>query len=713
MRQFFAILILLVTCTIATGTSVVVKKYRTQGDFAGGKTRGVSIRHDGVLALAPQTREIRDLGISQIWDIARREEMLLLACGGPAALVELNTAGDTTQLYRGDQAALFAVAVDRQGAIWFAPAPGGDIFRRQHGVTQKVTTLEVKYVWDILPGEKELLVATGIPGLILRLQANGAVDTVYNSQELHIRILVRDSMGHVYAGSSDNGLIFKIDPQGKVSVLYDSPQTEIFALLPMADGEIWAAGGKEGPQLPAQASPQVTATGITIEDQQNATTETQIISPRDTGRSFSRRSRGAGMVYRISADGYAREMWQDQSERVQSLAPGPENSVLVGTGDSGKLYCIDAEGQISLLADLEPAQITAILATGKKTYLGTSNLGQCIELSESTVSRGEYESEVIDANIQATWGSLSWRGQGKLTFYTRSGNSSEPDATWSPWGRALQQSTGSAIDAPPARFLQWRAVLERQGTEEPLIRAVDVGYLPKNIAPEITEVKLHERGTVFPDAMSKGLQVRFDDRREANNGQRNRRNHNLGKQEERPGYLSISWDAKDANGDEVVFDLYYRPSDAQQWRLMARDFRSTAYSWDSRTMPDGEYVIKIVASDREANPPEQAQSVEKLSEPFVIDNTPPQILDAAIDIRRDEITLRFRAEDTASRIIEAYYALDAGRWIAIHPTDGVADSRSERFSVRLSGVDPGAHTLTLKVYDENENIQYAHLNFQR
>src|SRR5690606_22638570 len=66
-----------------------------------------------------------------------------------------------------------------------------------------------------------------------------------------------------------------------------------------------------------------------------------------------------------------------------------------------------------------------------------------------------WESKVLDARFRARWGQLTWRGDGRLVFQTRSGNTERPDETWSEWSSEL--TTAGPIRSPEARFLQVRA----------------------------------------------------------------------------------------------------------------------------------------------------------------------------------------------------------------------------------------------------------------
>jgi hypothetical protein len=83
-------------------------------------------------------------------------------------------------------------------------------------------------------------------------------------------------------------------------------------------------------------------------------------------------------------------------------------------------------------------------------------------------AEGVYLSPVLDAGAPARWGALRWSASlpdgAQLTLQTRSGNTPEPDASWSLWTTAYENPEGSTILSPPAQYLQVRVHLKGQGT---------------------------------------------------------------------------------------------------------------------------------------------------------------------------------------------------------------------------------------------------------
>ena len=702
----------LAVCTMTLATlsqagTPKIKHYNSFDDFIKGESNGIAISYEGYLHLAPNVTAWFESQSPHIWRIVQAGDVFYAAAGSPAAVYRISAKGDTSTIFQSDAAAIFALAVDARGELWFAPSPGGDVYRYRNGDVQKVAGLDVTYIWDFLPENGQMLVATGEPGDLYRISADGKVTKFYESKETHMRSLARDAAGRIYAGSADNGLLFRFDAQGNPFVLYDSPQSEIFAILPLDDGRIWIACASEGLHRPAPSGARVSIGELRIESEGRTERASRPSTPAPSpplGRS------NPGAVYLLSENGVAKNVWKGQRDRVQAIARYRKDSILIGTGDNGKIYQVFPDGNLNLLLDLEPAQITTLLPLKDgRVAVGTSNLGKGFLIEKNRVRRGEYLSPVLDAKIQARWGSASWRGQGHIELFVRSGNSEKPDNTWSGWAGPLTQSEGAAIQAPAARFLQWRAVL-KNGGPSPRLDEVAIGYMQENVAPEITSITIYKPGVAFPEAVREGKKQEDDAANNQNASSRSRSSRSY-KRETKQGYQSVGWKADDPNNDELTYTVYYRRVNAPVWRVLVENYSATVYSWDSRALEDGKYVVKVVVSDQKSNPPGQGKSHEKISEPFVIDNTAPEISSLKL-VKGKTARVEFSAKDAGTRISSAYYALDAQRWQLIYPEDGIADSPRERFVIELPELSRGEHIITVKVFDANNNVRYRHLNFR-
>jgi hypothetical protein len=179
------------------------------------------------------------------------------------------------------------------------------------------------------------------------------------------------------------------------------------------------------------------------------------------------------------------------------------------------------------------------------------------------------------------------------------------------------------------------------------------------------------------------------------------------------GYQAVLWSAEDVNDDELLYSVFYRGENEKDWKLLKDKLEQKFYSWDTNSMPDGAYYLKIVATDDKSNPPSEVLKAERVSDRFVIDNTPPTISQITSEPAPGDpaVTVRFRASDSASSIVRAQYSLDAGDWTIVPPVGGLSDSPAEQYSVTLRGGTPGEHTVSVRVYDQFENESAAKVTF--
>jgi hypothetical protein len=169
----------------------------------------------------------------------------------------------------------------------------------------------------------------------------------------------------------------------------------------------------------------------------------------------------------------------------------------------------------------------------------------------------------------------------------------------------------------------------------------------------------------------------------------------------------ISWKATDPNGDSMRYQLFYRGSREKDWKPITREeIKGDSFHWQTTRVPDGEYLVKLVASDEPDNPAEIALSTEKVSEPFLVDNTRPMLAELRASVSPDgrKAEVSGLARDDLSNIARIEYSVDAGDWRAIFPRDNIFDSREEDFQFTVEGLSPGEHTIIVNATDTEENI---------
>src|SRR5439155_10997481 len=91
------------------------------------------------------------------------------------------------------------------------------------------------------------------------------------------------------------------------------------------------------------------------------------------------------------------------------------------------------------------------------------------------------------------------------------------------------------------------------------------------------------------------------------------------------GLQSIGWKAEDTDGDHLSYALTYRREGETSWHDLKSGLTDSIFVWDTTTVADGRYIIKVVASDEPSNTPDRMLIGDRESDPIEVDNTPPVI----------------------------------------------------------------------------------------
>jgi hypothetical protein len=711
-------ILLIISAAAFIAATPQFKTYFSAEQLEKGKANGVAIDALGQLKLAPALEEAYRASVPYFWCAAVDAQGAIYAGGGnPALVVRLHGKGGVDTLYKSEEVAVFALA-HASGNLYFAAAPQGQVYQLdKSGKVKPLFKPEAKYIWALEPMQDgSLLVATGEPARIFVVPQSGQARTLFESEEAHIRALCWDERsGSLYAGSSGNGYLYRLKLDGAVEVLFDAPMDEIHRIA-LRQNAVYIAAASAGFFMPGMAGPGAAPHAVETPGSQEEEEGAIVISAEDEpmgpeseqATPPANASGGVGAIYKITGPGLARTIWNSRNERVHAFTLAPNSSstenatLLVGTGDRGKVYRIEADESATLLLQSEPSQVTSLtpLPSGQ-VLVTTANPGAVKILSATERASGEYESEVLDANVPAQWGALSWEAKGNAEFFTRTGNTGKPDKTWSNWLAVQTAFASGAILSPAARFVQWKVRLAGAGA---LVKRVQLSYLQKNVAPEIVQIKIYEPNEAFPEAKNNAAN-------HASGGEGEGMEHvpNLpapaGNKITQKGAQSLGWIARDENNDALEFRVEIRAVGEEAWRELAKEYRGQVYTLDSQTLPDDEYQCRVSVSDRLSNPAGQALQAAKTSEIFIIDNSAPEIGPIRFQRENQKLVAEFEARDEYSRLKEARYAVSAGAWELLYPVDGVADQKSESYRLMLPESSRN-QVLAVKIIDANGNIGF-------
>jgi len=155
-----------------------------------------------------------------------------------------------------------------------------------------------------------------------------------------------------------------------------------------------------------------------------------------------------------------------------------------------------------------------------------------------------------------------------------------------------------------------------------------------------------------------------------------------------------------------VYELQYRREGETAWRSLKQALTDAIFVWDTTSVPNGRYTVRVVASDTPSNSAATALTGDLESNAFDIDNTPPVITVTAV--RRDggRTTLAFDVRDDNSAVVKVEYSLDGDRWQAVYPKDGIADSRVEQYELTVPEAQ-GVLGVVLRAADALNNVSSA------
>jgi hypothetical protein len=408
-----------------------------------------------------------------------------------------------------------------------------------------------------------------------------------------------------------------------------------------------------------------------------------------------------GAVLRLRGDGDADTLWSSTEDVPHSIVTVGGGGVLVGTGDKGKVYLVRPGGEWTLLAALPAEQVTGLVrGDGDEAVAVTSNPARVYAIGAKAAASGTYVSKVKDAEAAARWGRVSWEGSASsgaaVRLESRAGNTDRPDATWTDWRSVPAGAGGDSGHTDRARFFQLRLTLE-QGKDgaSPVVETVSSAYLQRNLPPEVKAITVHAPGEAFqkpisvsgdPEILGLGPDPLGDRAAAARGSAAGPPAIAFSRKLYQRGLRTFSWQADDPNGDALSYDVLYRGVGEERWRPLRSGLDEPVIAWDTTTVPNGRYVLRVVASDAPANPPALATTAPKDSASFEIDNSPP-VISASHDAGA-RLVRAIVKDDSPLRRLD--FSLDGGRWEEVHPADGIADAPEERYAIPVPAAAAGA-----------------------
>ncbi len=624
------------------------------------------------------------------------------------------------------------------GQVLATTAQDGRIFRVQaDGKLSVAAQVEGERIWALFrDGKRGITYAATGPGALWAIAdsdlgpANAGAQTatdkkpptrarkIFESEARQFLSIERGEDGALYLGTADDAVLYRVDPnqaQGGARAVHDFAGNEVRAIAHYKDMLFVAVNdmqrgdtGSRGTKIVPPAAG--TAPGVKAAPPTGSTAPTNPSPVEKKGKGAIYRIDASGRVEQLHAivDGFFNALTVDQDGNLYAAASTP--------GGRGRLYLLtlqEALPTIYTALEVKESDILALgFGNGKIPILGTGNSGAVYTLPPFLTAQNQppadahYLSKVFYAQAPSQWGNLRFSGSGVLV-QTRSGNLGKPDASWSAWQPLLGVTEQPATDeksgkiaSPSGRYLQVRMNFLGQA----ILRDFTFYYQPVNQRPRLTEVLIGEDPS----------------------GRVARAAKPASPLRSRSPLVRLRWKVENPDDDELNYRLYVRqikapgpssapllasPGDATWLRLGPGDGAAplvrSDFDWNTETVADGLYELKVVVSDERSNPPDRALVHELISPPFLVDNKRPEVrdlvFDAAIGI------LRGQAVDATSPIAELGYAIDGGEFYPLGAKDGVLDDLREDFAFAPPRLLKGLHTVLLRAIDAADNLATAQI----
>lgn len=536
----------------------------SEEDFRAGKTINTAIDSWGRISPALQDVAQKQIGSDmRIWSAAY--------AGGNFYFATSNSIykwkGDSTPpelVSKLDSTIIPSLCADSRGTLYAACVPGGKVVAVDPGVQggnpRVVFTADEQIVACITIDNKDNLYA-GVSGsgCLYKIALTGPdkkPTLLFDTGQAHVTALFFDARTErLYVGTAERGAVYSIDGQGKVKAEYQAPDHIVTGVVRDSKGNLFVSSAGKGRLVRIKPGGEVEVLGL--------------------------------------SDAFYTVTYDTVGDCV--IAGDGEGDITETSFDplSGQPFFIP-------VCHTEQEAVMALSTDGKsRLFAGTSNLpfARCFELKPSI--KATYISATKDAAKSAQWSRLRAYGAYNevndliaktIAVETRTGETAQPDASWSNWQEAEYAGDAYLLKSPPGRYFQykltWRSLLpvdtSKKESKETQTRPVAIGriettYLPSNSPPQFTSVST-KTGT----AMS-------------------------GKQE-------ISVSGTDSDSDNLELKIETSADGGKTWQVLASNLRARKTSKETKnakaadTAPSGGKVEENPRDDNQSGTTEQTPS---------------------------------------------------------------------------------------------------------
>lgn len=689
LRKFFLILLVLIIIfafslmVLAVSTQFFITEGAT--DFMEGELHHLSISEDGYLFPGPANELLFESEEAFLLSLARDGQGFLYAGSANNGIIYRihSKTGDSEKIFKSDNVMVQDIVIDSQNRLYAAINPDGKIISIPfNGQPTLIVQLDENYIWDLLMVDDKLYAACGNPAQIYEIQPNGSKTLLYETdEEIHFMCLAYNDQ-NLFFGGEGRGILYQMDlVTGNILSLMDTYENEITAItIDHQDRIIIATGTPQAVSPPNNMNYRDSFSWRNEDDDEE--------SNGQDNKSVK------NSVYRISGVQQYEKLLTCNSTKFYSLHITTDNHILAAGGDEkGIVYSIAPDNRVAIFIQTEEEAVLSLLSDAESTfYYSTGNMGKIFHADLLENREGWVISEVLESPTTAQWGRIQWEADSQaagITLSTRTGDTQDPGDYWSNWSVEYTQPDGNQITSPPNKYIQFKAILHCENGVCPYLKSVVIPYLPANQKPRITAIS--------SDIETTDLSIIGD------------------LTQSRDSTVTLSWEAEDDDDDEMIFSIFYKRTNANQWILLSDEIEELEYTFDSRRLLDGHYYFKVIAEDSPYNWDQTERSGFRISESMVIDNTPPIIQNLIVDQEQTPQQINALLIDEISNIRAAEYSMNGGEWLYIPAEDGMFDSRQESIQIPITRnsneLVMGTNYLVIRVMDSYENLASRSITF--
>ncbi|MEN6372564.1 MAG: SpoIVB peptidase S55 domain-containing protein [Armatimonadota bacterium] len=696
-------------------------------EFSAGKFESTAATDANDIRLIPAMDKLSDLSADYVWQVIPDGNGGAFAGTGSSGLIyRINKNGANSVFFKTGELQVHSLARDSKGNVYAGTSPNGKIFQiSPDGKGKVVFDAEQKYIVALAVDDSDnVYAATGDAGIIYKITPSGQAKEFVKLPKSSVLSLTVGKTGNLYAGTGNGGVVFEIMPDGTASPIYNASEDSVTCLAADGLGNIYAGTGSSKGII-YRISPSGMAKPVfdraphalsLVTDHENnvyvaSDEEIYKILPDETTAALDARNSGAQFVsLAITPDGAlfagTANMGSVYSSidpvngtytspvhdagltakwgRISWIAQNPEGSSIMLQTRSGSISKPDNSWSAWSAAYTNASGQEISSPAGRyiqyRAFLSGSNAASPVldqvNISYLTENRAPMVSinEPAAGSIVSKTQTIKWTAldpdKDSLSYDLY--YSADEGKTWHTLTSGIKQS-GEAAPAPAKPEAQQQA---RPKSSE--VMSIDLGALlrsSKNESEVLAKIKaeLDKHPEITPEAKAQILA-------------------------QAPAAIAKVISASAGQTSQPAA----KPAGSSSGNGSTRQ---TNYSWDTTKVPDGSYMVKVVASDRVSNAVGFLTG-EKVVGPITISNKPPKVevykKDAKISPDRC-VSFNGSAYHDSIAIVGVQYRIDNGDWMAAAATDGIFDSPSEQFTVETQPIDLGKHTVEVKAIDAAGN----------